>query len=100
MEVLSFFEELRHLAELVVATIRQSFGGLGAELRQVLLKHGREICRRRVIVVVSAAGWFGDHFIDDAQFDHVLRGYLKRLRGKVALAGVAPHDGGATFWSD
>src|SRR4051812_20854461 len=60
-----FFEKLRHLAELVVAQVRQLVLRVGAEFRQVLLQGTGETCGRRIIVEVCSARRLRDDLVDN-----------------------------------
>src|SRR4051812_27655615 len=58
----------------------------------MLLQSRREIRGGGVVIKMRAAGGFRNDFINYAEFDHVFCRDTQRLRGEVALAGVAPHD--------
>src|SRR5438067_12368085 len=49
---------------------------------------------------MRSSGGLGDDFVDHSQLDHVFSSDLQGLGGEIALAGVAPHDGGAPFGSN
>src|ERR1700685_913021 len=56
--------------------------------------------RRRVVVLMRAAGWLLDDLIDDPETQEVRRGDLQTRGGFVRFGPILPENGGTTFGRD
>src|SRR5580692_1263764 len=61
----------------------------------MFLQRGIEQSRRSLVIDMSASFGFGHNAVDAAEFSQIGSRNAKRLRGKLLLRSVSPHDGGA-----
>src|SRR5689334_7348864 len=90
-------EELRHVAELVVAGVEEIVCRHSLEFQQLLLQDSIQKFGGLGVIVVSAAGRLGNDSVDDAELGEIPGGDAHGFGSDIAFAHVAPHDGGASF---
>src|SRR5438045_2115538 len=83
-----FLEELRHVAELVVALVEQVVGREAFDVVVMLEQRLVEQRGRSIVIRVRAVGRFGDDAIHASQVRQVFGGDLERFRGHVFLRWV------------
>ncbi len=88
------------VAVALVAGFQELFAGKGAKVVEVFEQRVAEGICRLFRIVVGSAEWFGNDFVDDAEFFEVIGVDFERLGGLGRGGAVFPKDSGAAFGRD
>ena len=91
-------EELAHAAEFLVALTEEFLGCERCELVQRPRQEGLEQSGGGFGIEVGAAFGFRHDFVNQLEFEKISSSDSQSLRSSLGFGGVAPHDGGASFW--